>query len=124
MTKSRKVTVWPKKADAMKPSLNIADVKPLKGAETRAAEPKFASAALAGSSEATNAILKSRFGGGAGAKKAEDETAKNTATTADILKKQAIEVAERAKEVAVAEKERERASAQAEVLAAGGGEVD
>jgi hypothetical protein len=38
--------------------------------------------------------------------------------TAEILKKQAIEVAERSKEVAVAEKERERATAQAGVLTA------
>jgi hypothetical protein len=38
--------------------------------------------------------------------------------TQEILKKQAVEVAERGKEVAVAEKERERAEAQAEVLAA------
>jgi flotillin len=38
--------------------------------------------------------------------------------TENILKKQAVEVAERAREVAVAEKERERAAAQAEVLAA------
>lgn len=38
--------------------------------------------------------------------------------TTDILKKQAVEVAERSKEVAVAEKERERAAAQAEMLAA------
>ena len=36
----------------------------------------------------------------------------------EIQKKQAVEVAERAKEVAVAEKERERAAAQAEVLTA------
>src|SRR4051812_25438259 len=38
--------------------------------------------------------------------------------TANILKKQTIEVAERTKEVAVAEKERERAAAQAEMLSA------
>jgi flotillin len=38
--------------------------------------------------------------------------------TAEIMKKQTVEVAERNKEVAVAEKERERASAQAEVLTA------
>ncbi len=38
--------------------------------------------------------------------------------TAEIIKRQATEVAERAKEVAVAEKERERAVAQAEVLTA------
>jgi uncharacterized membrane protein YqiK len=36
--------------------------------------------------------------------------------TADILKRQTVEVAERAKEVAVAEKEQERAAAQAQVL--------
>jgi uncharacterized membrane protein YqiK len=38
--------------------------------------------------------------------------------TADILKKQAVEVAERTKQVAVAEKERERAEALAQVAAA------
>src|SRR5687768_11981788 len=38
--------------------------------------------------------------------------------TADILKKQAVEVAERGREVAVAEKEQERAAAQAQVLLA------
>lgn len=51
-----------------------------------AGENKFASAALAGSSEATNAILKSKYGAAAGGQKPEELTAKNTAETVFLLK--------------------------------------
>jgi hypothetical protein len=67
--------------------LDLASVKPTPAAPlAKAAEDKFASAAVAGSSEAANAVLKSRFGAG-GAKSPENQTAKNTAETVALLRR-------------------------------------
>ncbi len=73
------------------PALNVNALKPNVPAEAAKVEaPKFASAALAGSQSATNAILKSRYGAGIAAADPQKEVAKNT-REANSLLKQAVE---------------------------------
>lgn len=73
--------------EAAKSGVNPADFKPVEGPAKVSGVPKFASAAMVGSGEATNAMLRSRYGSGAGGRKPEEETARNTRRSNQILEK-------------------------------------
>lgn len=86
LSKAREDIEKNRKGLAQMPALNPMDLKPQTEA-AKAGEPKFASAYVAGSSEATNAILKSRFGGGVQATKAPEQTARNTAEMVALMRR-------------------------------------
>jgi hypothetical protein len=76
------------RTEATKPGVDVTQFKPTEGlAAPKSTDTKFASAARVGSSEATNAILRSRYGGGAGGRQPEEQTAKNTARTVQLLER-------------------------------------
>lgn len=55
------------------------------GSKSKDSGPRYSEALLAGSREATNAVLRSRYGGGAEARP-QEQTAKNTAETVRVLR--------------------------------------
>lgn len=70
--------------EAVKPGVDVSKITPANAPAAKVGMPKFASAAVAGTREATNAILRGMFGAGVG-KTAADQTAKNTGRTAKAV---------------------------------------
>lgn len=69
--------------EAVKGGIGISKIPSAAGNAAKAEGPKFASAMAAGSKEAANAVLRSRYS--AGAAGPQQQTAKNTAKTVDLL---------------------------------------
>lgn len=75
------------RTEAMKPGVDVTKLTPTTTATAKAAEPKFASASAAGSQEAANAALRSRYGAAADSKKPEEQTAKNTREMLELMRR-------------------------------------